>query len=257
MGGSGEGPSDLIRSVSRALRVLEEVGATPQGLTAKQVARRCEINLSTAYHLLRTLSYEGYLIRRSHGVYRIGYEIANRFRDLAHSLQQPPGLRPVLQHLASVTGYSCYLSRIVDERVVIAEVVEAPGSPHLEDLVTGFSESAHATALGKALLAAMPQPKRHFYLRSQGMHALTPRTVVEPERLDLELQSQSRAGFFFEESQFRDGVSCAAVLVRGRGLGTTWASLALSMSSSRFRRLKHDMVGELRLAAEDLASIAV
>ena len=36
-------PSDLIRSVSRALRVLEAVGQTPRGLTVKQIARRCEL----------------------------------------------------------------------------------------------------------------------------------------------------------------------------------------------------------------------
>ena len=40
-------PSDLIRSVSRALRVLEAVGRTPRGLTVKQIARRCELTVAT------------------------------------------------------------------------------------------------------------------------------------------------------------------------------------------------------------------
>ena len=53
-------PSDLIRSVSRALRVLESVGRAPRGLTVKQIARRCELTVATTYHLVRTLAYEGY-----------------------------------------------------------------------------------------------------------------------------------------------------------------------------------------------------
>src|SRR5689334_25382094 len=57
-------PSDLIRSVSRALRVLESVGRAPRGLTVKQIARRCELTVATTYHLVRTLAYEGYVIRR-------------------------------------------------------------------------------------------------------------------------------------------------------------------------------------------------
>ncbi len=40
-------PSDLIRSVSRALRVLESVGGSPRGLTVKQIARRCELTVAT------------------------------------------------------------------------------------------------------------------------------------------------------------------------------------------------------------------
>ncbi len=51
-------PSDLIRSVSRALRVLESVGRAPRGLTVKQIARRCELTVATTYHLVRTLAYE-------------------------------------------------------------------------------------------------------------------------------------------------------------------------------------------------------
>src|SRR3712207_8562434 len=47
-------PSDLIRSVSRALRVLESVGRAPRGLTVKQIARRCELTVATTYHLVRT-----------------------------------------------------------------------------------------------------------------------------------------------------------------------------------------------------------
>jgi hypothetical protein len=40
-------PSDLVRSVSRAFRVLEEVGASRAPLTVKAIARRCQLNLST------------------------------------------------------------------------------------------------------------------------------------------------------------------------------------------------------------------
>jgi DNA-binding IclR family transcriptional regulator len=62
-------PSDLIRSVSRALRIMEEVSRSPRPLPVKVIARRCQLHLSTAYHLVRTLRYEGYLERRPGGGY--------------------------------------------------------------------------------------------------------------------------------------------------------------------------------------------
>jgi DNA-binding IclR family transcriptional regulator len=77
-----EPPSDRIQSVSRALRVLEAVCDAPAGVAAKVVARRCGLSLSTTYHLLRTLAYEGYLTRLPSGDYSVGPQVADRFRDL-------------------------------------------------------------------------------------------------------------------------------------------------------------------------------
>ena len=58
----GPAPDDFVQSVSRALRVLEVVTARP-GLPVKAIARHCGLNLSTTYHLIRTLAYEGYVRR--------------------------------------------------------------------------------------------------------------------------------------------------------------------------------------------------
>jgi DNA-binding IclR family transcriptional regulator len=73
-------PTDLIQSVSRALRVLEQVVQSDRPLPVKVVARRCGLKLSTAYHLVRTLSHEGYLTRQADGSYGIGPQVAERFR---------------------------------------------------------------------------------------------------------------------------------------------------------------------------------
>ena len=73
-------PTDLIRSVSRALRVLEAVGGAERPLPVKVVARRCGLNLSTAYHLVRTLAYESYLVRQPGGAYAVGPRVAELYR---------------------------------------------------------------------------------------------------------------------------------------------------------------------------------
>ena len=63
----GDGrPDDFVQSVGRAMRVLEVVGRYP-GLPVKAIARHCDLNVSTSYHLVRTLAYEGYLVRLDNG----------------------------------------------------------------------------------------------------------------------------------------------------------------------------------------------
>src|SRR2546430_13666230 len=90
-------PSDLIRSVSRALRVLESVGGSPRGLTVKQIARRCELTVATTYHLVRTLAYEGYVTRREDGTYTVGMEISDRFRELVVAFLGPQSVAEALR----------------------------------------------------------------------------------------------------------------------------------------------------------------
>lgn len=249
-----ERPTDLIQSVSRALRVLEVVGESPRGLTPKAIAARTGLHLSTTYHLVRTLAYEGYLTRSPSGDYRLGLRISDRFRDLQTVLQSRPETTSVLRGLATSTGHSAYLARFVDDRIAITSVVEAPGSPHLEDLVPGFDEGAHATALGQALLSTMHPRDRAAYLREQGLRPFTPETMCDPEELSRTVGDATTERIYVEEGQFRGAVSCAAVLVPTGDPEDPWWAVALSASSLTFRRRQRRLSGALRLAATDLAS---
>lgn len=206
-------PSDLIRSVSRALRVLEAVGRAPKGLTVKQIARRCELTVATTYHLVRTLAYEGYVIRREDGTYIVGLEVADRYRELVTAFRGPPAVGESLRRAASDTGYSHFLGRFVGGQVAITAVAEGPRSPYVEDLVPGFDEGAHATAMGKALLATLTPEQRYRYLREYGMRPFTSATLVAPEPLEADLAAGDRRGMHLELGQFRHGVACAAVVV--------------------------------------------
>lgn len=248
-----ERPSDLIQSVSRAFRLLEVVGSSPTGLPPKAIAARAGLHLSTTYHLLRTLAYEGYLVRTASGDYRLGLEISDRFRDLCATLERPPSMLAVLRHLAASTGHSAYLGRFVDGQVTIVSVVEAPGSPHLEDLVPGFHEAAHATAIGKALLSTLPPHRRHAMLREVGMPAWTPRTPADPESLDAELADVS-GRTYVEEGQFRDGVSCAARLIPTGDPDEPFLSVAISAASRTFADRRTAFERALGAAAGDLAA---
>lgn len=206
-------PADLIRSVSRALRVLESVGGTPRGLTVKQIARRCDLTVATTYHLVRTLAYEGYVIRRDDGTYGVGLEISDRYRELVEAFRAPDSVLERMRRAALDSGYSYYLGRFVNGRIALTAVVEGPRSPYLEDLVPGFDDGAHATALGKTLLATMRPDERTRYVREAGMRRYTRATLDTPEALEADLTAGERRGMQVEMGQYRDGIGCAGVTV--------------------------------------------
>jgi DNA-binding IclR family transcriptional regulator len=221
-------PSDLVQSVSRALRVLEVVGASSTPLPAKAIARRCGLNLSTTYHLLRTLCYEGYLIRDASGDYRLGLQLARRYRDLRASFAPAPEAHGVLATLAAATGHSAYLGTFVEGRVAIVDVVEGPRSPHVSDLMAGYDEAAHATSIGLALLGTLSPEDRREYLRLQGRPQFTPDTLTDPDELQAELAALPPV--VVEDGRFRSNMSCAAVVIPH---GPGEVPMALAMSGPR------------------------
>ncbi|GLY26069.1 transcriptional regulator [Micromonospora sp. NBRC 101691] len=193
--------------------MLEAVGRAPKGLTVKQIARRCELTVATTYHLVRTLAYEGYVIRREDGTYIVGLEIADRYRELVTAFRGPAVVGETLRRAALDSGYSHFLGRFVGGQVAITAVVEGARSPYLEDLMPGFDEAAHATALGKAMLATLTAEQRFRYLREYGMRPFTATTLTTVEAFEADLAAGDRRGMQMELGQFRQGVACAAVLV--------------------------------------------
>ncbi|NUR06803.1 MAG: helix-turn-helix domain-containing protein [Nocardioidaceae bacterium] len=242
-------PDDFVQSVGRAVRVLEVVGREP-GLPVKAIARKCELNISTSYHLVRTLAYEGYLVRLPNGTYVIGESVARRFHDLVTSLGRPPEAAVVLRQLSERVGLSSYLGLLHEERVTVVEVAEAAGSPYLEDFEVGLDVSAHATALGKALLVGMPPRQRHRFLASHELRPFTSRTRTDVEALEAELRLVRPDAPVSEHGEFRDGVSCTATLVpRQRAQDPAWAVVVAVADEEVSERI----AAEVTLAAADLA----
>jgi DNA-binding IclR family transcriptional regulator len=246
---SGGRPDDFVQSVGRAVRVLEVVGREP-GLPVKAIARRCDLNVSTGYHLVRTLAYEGYLLRLPNGTYVIGETVARRFHDLLTSLARPPEAAVVLRQLSDRVGLSSYLGLLQEERVTVVEVAEAAGSPYLEDFEVGLDVAAHATALGKALLVGLTPRQRRRFLATHELRPFTTRTHTDVEALEAELGTVRADAPVSEHGEFRDGVSCTAALVpRRASANPAWAVVVAVAEEEVSERI----ASEVALAAADLA----
>jgi DNA-binding IclR family transcriptional regulator len=79
-------PTDLIRSVDRALTIVEAVGQAIHGLTVHDIAARCDLGAPSARHHIATLAHRGYLLRWDDRRYTVGPALADRTHDLATQL---------------------------------------------------------------------------------------------------------------------------------------------------------------------------
>jgi len=235
------------------MKVLEVVGESPNGLTTKQIARRCGITVAAAYRMLRTLAHTGYVLRREDGVYMLGLAVADRYRELAAAMRGPAEVGEVLRRAAVDTGYSHGLARFIGGHIAVAAVAEGVRSPYVEDLLPGFDDGAHATAMGKSLLATLTQRQRATYLRENGMRAFTQATLRSPAALEADIAAGLRRGMQVEIGQFKAGVACAAVTVIGNGELDHRYVLACTLPAAELMKQAPQLRGLLNETAKSLA----
>ncbi|OQO90595.1 IclR family transcriptional regulator [Saccharomonospora piscinae] len=227
-------PRGLIGSVRRALRVLEIVAQEGDGVSAKAVARRAALTLSTTYHLLNTLVHEGYLVRLGHGRgFGLGYKIGTLHRALSDELDVDERVRQELGSLHRRARAAAYYTVLRDTDVVVAAIADSDRYPRARPLEFGFHEAAHATAYGKVLLSALSAKQRRDYLSGAGMPKLTEHTRVRLTDLSRELEQVRRVGLARDVEEFQPELACVSAPVRDSDDRVTGA-VAFSVPAAEF-----------------------
>jgi IclR family acetate operon transcriptional repressor len=228
------GPRDLLSSVARALDVLEAVAEAPAPLPAKAVARRLEISLGTAYHVLNTLEHAGYVVRLGRGRFGLGPKVPGLYRAFHARLDLAPAVRPLLDELARRAAEDAYLAVFHDAEIVVAEVAAASRDLHVDGLEVGFTRLAHTTAIGKVLLAAAPEETLDGYLDERRLVPYTRRTLVQRRHIKRHLRVVRERGIGKDLEELAEGCCCVAVPVLG-ARGDVLGAIGISTPAHRWR----------------------
>ncbi|WP_203590394.1 IclR family transcriptional regulator [Streptomyces sp. SID13031] len=241
--------SGTVQSVSRALRAMEFVAASKDGVTAKEIAAHLELALPSAYHLLATLTESGYLVHLAQDHrYGLGYRVRLLEQGLERQLEVPPLIAAAVRRLHLEADAAAYYAVYREVDVVIAHVVDSERRPRVQLLDIGFHEATHATAFGKVMLAAMTGEDRNAYLDRVGLRQCTTNTMTDRRQLETHLEQVRRSGVALEIGEFQDGLSCLAAPVRSSA-GAVLASVAISLPSADFATRRWDLERAVRRGA--------
>lgn len=223
---AAEAEPTLIGSVQRALRLVDIVANSPRPLPAKKLAAITGLTPGTTYNLVRTLVHEGYLSSEPDGVV-----LGSRFPSFQQQFDSRgvflARVRSALRDVTDDVGATAYLSRFADGEMHLVDIVDAIRNPRVE-LWVGLQSSAHATALGKQILADLPDEERLDYLSRHRLEELTPRTISD--RRTLLTQLEQSPGWAVDQEEYVIGATCVAVPVIAPGVR---ASLAISLPAER------------------------
>lgn len=222
-----------VRTAARALAIVDLIAA--QGpLKLTDVAAALRLPRSSAHGLLHTLATAGYLERRDDQTYGLGL----RLWQLAQSFDEIERLRrlvkPVMDELVASTEETVQLARLDG---IDALYLEISLSPHPMKLASAIGErvTAHASAIGKVLLAELDPEEARARLSGAELPQFTPNTICELEPLLAELDRTRSRGYGLDNEEALLGLRCIAMPIRDRR-GETVAALSVSIPTPRFSR---------------------
>jgi DNA-binding IclR family transcriptional regulator len=239
-------PAKRGLSTARAvLQVLAFLSEHPQGVHADEVAAVVGKSVSTAYYLLASLCEEGFAVHEG-GLYRPAHPVA---AAAAAAEDHPPGLARAVDTLFLRTHKRAYLGVLETRSIRIAVIRGRQGMPRMPGLGTHISDSAHALAMGKVVLALLRPAALDRYIAG-GLRTFTANTITTRDALLSDLAEVRRTGVAFDREEFDDDFCCVAAPVLDAG-GALLAVLALSASTRAFDAERDTLADAVREVARE------
>lgn len=221
----------LVKPLSKALRVLQNLCESPSPLTLKDITQLSEIPKSTVYRYLVTMqkydvvSYDPRTETYSPG---LGLWWLMQTADPFANLRQIG--RPQRQKLMKKFNETVNLGVLTGSQVLYLEIIESTRSLRMQAR-PGDRDEVHSTALGRALLAFRPRNQWDSII-PQKMVRRTERTIVARADIIANLEHVRRAGYAIEHGENEEGATCVAAPILNEN-GASVAAVSVSLPSSR------------------------
>ncbi|MEU0555028.1 IclR family transcriptional regulator [Dactylosporangium sp. NPDC006015] len=201
-----------VKSAGRTLDVLEVLADQPRAWTLVDLARALDIPKSSLHGLMRTMTARGWVRADETGTrFRLGMralQVGAAYLDGDDSVAVMSG---VLDELSRRLGETVHLGRIEGDQIVYLAKRDSTHRLRLYSAV-GRRLPAHATALGKALLAQHADADADAML-SWPLQRLTAGTITDRDALHRALATVRETGYAVDREENADGIMCFAMAV--------------------------------------------
>jgi DNA-binding IclR family transcriptional regulator len=222
---------DRLTSVDNALCLLQLV-AERQALRVSEAADLLGVARSTAHRLLSALRRRDFLMQdKPNGVYRPGPALHAIGMAAISRIDIRRIAQPVLEQLRDQTRETTSLAILEGTMSRFIECYEGLSAVRVGSR-TGIVRYAHASAIGKAMLAALPDSELSRRYPDEELPAATPLSITTRHQLMQELAQVRRQGYALNWEESSDGVSAVAVAVLDAA-GAPLAAVSVAVPSMR------------------------
>jgi IclR family pca regulon transcriptional regulator len=206
---------DFSEALSRGIDVINAFGAEAASLSLSDVARRVGLPRATVRRVLLTLVHRGYAVE-------IGrqFSLTPRVLKLAGAYLGASNAATILQprcEMLAAEYHETFSVAALDGEDAVMIAYATPRRMYMDASGIGLRLPAFCSAVGRVLLAALPDGKRDAFLKRLNPRPVTPRTVTDKRELKKILAQVSQGGFAMAEAEAELGFRSLAVPIRRVG----------------------------------------
>ena len=250
--GVEERPREYVQGLERGLAVIRNFSAETPSLTIAQVAERTGLTRAAARRYLMTLGALGYVLQDGDR-----FSLTPRLLDLGFTylstLDVTSVVQPFMERVTDALHESCSVS-VLDNHDIVYIARRAAKRIMSINLAVGSRLPAHATSMGKVLLAYLPPAELDRYFASVERERLTANTIVGERALRKALGEVRENGWAVADEESELGVRSAAAPLVGRD-GEVQAAINVSAHAARvsLEQLEADYLPVLLEAARGIS----
>ena len=223
------------QSLERGLAILTCFTPERPVLGIADIAEELEMSPSTTHRYVRTLTALGYLEQGASRKYRLGLRVT----DLGMSALSATGLReharPYLEELRQRTSYTTSLGVLDGTDILYVDRVRSfrRGQGKIDlDLHPGSRLPAYCTAMGKLLLAYLPENEQRDLIAEMKLTKRGPNTITSKKTLRDELDEIREESLAVNDEELASELNAIAAPVRNEAREVV-AVVGLTAHSSR------------------------
>ncbi|MBA2962660.1 MULTISPECIES: IclR family transcriptional regulator [Ramlibacter] len=190
-----------VKAADRTLDLFEAFQKAGRPMSLSEIALAMDIPVSSCHGLVNTLVSRGYLGPvggpRSYYPSRLLYELGRNLLARDPVLSK---VTPILEVLRDKCGETVVLGRRLDKYVQYVHVLEAAKTIRYTASVSDL-RSLHSSALGKALLGALPEERRAALVQTLDYERVTPNTVPNAKRLLADVAAGEARGWHMTQGE--------------------------------------------------------
>jgi len=243
---------EFVVAVERGLVVLESFGPGRERLTLSQVAALTGLSRGTARRFLLTLTRLDYL-GTDNKLFWLKPKVLRFGNSYLAGFGRAEAVRPVVQAISHQLNESCSMAVLDGADVVYVARAEAR-RVYSSRIDIGTRLPAHASSLGRVLLAGLSEAALDLWLARHPPVAWTERTITDPALLREKIAEARRLRYAILDGELEIGVRSIAVPVLDP-MGRTVAALNIGSAAGRapLGQLRRVYLPILRKAAQDIA----
>ena len=238
------GATPSAPAVERTLSILEMLSVTKTGLTLPELSRQLGLPKSSTYCLLVTLERRGYLHRnnRTHR-YMFGLKLFSVANMALSGVELRENAAGFLQLLMQRSRLTVHMALIESDDAVLIEKVEPPGLVRLATWV-GKRLDLHSSAVGKCLLAYLPEDEFLRLVRDRGLTRNNENTITSIRKLKHQMTQIRQAGYAIEDEEGEIGCRCVGAPVFDHS-GNVIAAISVAGTTAQIRSEDFTYFGQL------------